>query len=89
VVGAAAEAAGFGPVEQLSMVNIAVQLENLRRHPSVRRAIEERGLTVSGLFFDIASARLIEVSVDGIASIEDSDGLLAQLRCETASMGAV
>ncbi|MFI6311775.1 SulP family inorganic anion transporter [Nocardia fusca] len=89
VVGAAAEAAGFGPVEQLSMVNIAVQLENLRRHPSVRRAIEERGLTVSGLFFDIASARLIEVSVDGIASIEDSDGLLAQLQCETASMGAV
>ncbi|MFQ6231120.1 SulP family inorganic anion transporter, partial [Nocardia sp. NPDC002869] len=89
VVGTAAESAGFGPVEQLSMVNIAVQLENLRRHPSVRRAIEERGLTVSGLFFDIASARLIEVGVDGIASIEDSDGLLAQLQCQPASMGTV
>ncbi|NUS94199.1 MAG: bifunctional SulP family inorganic anion transporter/carbonic anhydrase [Nocardia sp.] len=89
VVGAAAESAGFGPVEQLSMVNIAVQLENLRRHPSVRRAIEERGLTVSGLFFDIASARLIEVSEEGIASIEDSAGLLAQLQRRPASMGTV
>ncbi|WP_433490439.1 SulP family inorganic anion transporter [Nocardia grenadensis] len=88
-VGRAAEAAGFGPVEQLSMVNIAVQLENLRRHPSVRRAIEERGLTVAGLFFDIASARLIEVGADGIASLEDNDELLAQLQREPASMGTV
>ncbi|GGK94541.1 putative transmembrane carbonic anhydrase [Nocardia jinanensis] len=84
VVGRAAEAAGFGPVEQLSMVNIAVQLENLRRHPSVRRAIAERGLTVSGLFFDIASARVIEVRVDGTAPIEDNDGLLEQLQREPA-----
>jgi carbonic anhydrase len=66
------------------MVNIAVQLENLRRHPSVRRAIEERGLTVSGLFFDIASARVIEVRLDGIAPIEDNDELLAQLQREPA-----
>ncbi|MFI5716953.1 SulP family inorganic anion transporter [Nocardia sp. NPDC051750] len=84
-VGAAAEAAGFGPVEQLSMVNIAVQLENLGRHPSVRRAVEERGLTVSGLFFDIASARLIEVGPEGISPLEDSDELLAQLHREPAS----
>ncbi|NKY59813.1 SulP family inorganic anion transporter [Nocardia flavorosea] len=85
-VGRAAEAAGFGPVEQLSMVNIAVQLENLHRHPSVRRAVAERGATVSGLFFDIASARLIEVRVDGIAPIEN-DGVLAQLHREPASAG--
>ncbi|MEU1980373.1 bifunctional SulP family inorganic anion transporter/carbonic anhydrase [Nocardia sp. NPDC019395] len=87
VVGRAAEAAGFGPVEQLSMVNIAVQLENLRRHPSVQRAVDERGVTVSGLFFDIASARLIEVGVEGI--IEDSDELLARLPQEPASAGTV
>lgn len=86
VVGRAAEAAGFGPVEQLSMVNIAVQLENLHRHPSVRRAVEERGVTVSGLFFDIASARLIQVCVDGIAPIEN-DGVLEQLHREPASAG--
>ncbi|WP_280400600.1 bifunctional SulP family inorganic anion transporter/carbonic anhydrase [Nocardia carnea] len=86
-VGRAAAAAGFGPVEQLSMVNIAVQLENLSRHPSVRRAAGERGVTVSGLFFDIASARLIEVRADGIAPIEDNDGVLEQLHREPASAG--
>ncbi|WP_280459040.1 bifunctional SulP family inorganic anion transporter/carbonic anhydrase [Nocardia carnea] len=85
-VGRAAEAAGFGPVEQLSMVNIAVQLENLHRHPSVRRAVEERGVTVSGLFFDIASARLIQVCADGIAPIENG-GVLEQLHREPASAG--
>lgn len=85
-VSRAAEAAGFGPVEQLSMVNIAVQLENLHRHPSVRRAVEERGVTVSGLFFDIASARLIQVHVDGIAPIEN-DGVLEQLHREPAPAG--
>ncbi|MFE3443317.1 SulP family inorganic anion transporter [Nocardia sp. NPDC059180] len=68
----AAEAAGFGEVDQLSMVNIAVQLEHLHRHPAVSRAAAERGVTVSGLFFDIASARVIEVSVDGIAHIDES-----------------
>ncbi|MFI5716954.1 SulP family inorganic anion transporter [Nocardia sp. NPDC051750] len=84
-VGRAAAAAGFGPVEQLSMVNIAVQLENLRRHPSVQRAVEERGLTVSGLFFDIGSAQLIQVGVDGIAPIEGNAGVLARLHKETAA----
>lgn len=71
-VRAAAAAAGFGEVDQLSMVNIAVQLEHLQQHPVVSRAVAERGVTVSGLFFDIASARVIEVSVDGIAHIDES-----------------
>ncbi|WUI35328.1 bifunctional SulP family inorganic anion transporter/carbonic anhydrase [Nocardia sp. NBC_00416] len=84
-VGRAAAAAGFGPVEQLSMVNIAVQLENLRSHPAVRRAVEDRGLTTSGLFFDIASARVIEVRTDGVAPIEENERLTARLQRETAS----
>ncbi|MFC9896482.1 SulP family inorganic anion transporter [Nocardia sp. NPDC127579] len=70
-VALAAEAAGFGAVDQLSMVNIAVQLETLHRHPAVRAAIAARGITVSGLFFDIATARVVEVTVDGLAHIED------------------
>ncbi|MBH0774999.1 solute carrier family 23 protein [Nocardia bovistercoris] len=70
-VAVAAEAAGFGAVDQLSMVNVAVQLQTLHRHPAVRAAVAERGVTVSGLFFDIASARVIEVTVDGIAAIDD------------------
>ncbi|MFI9511308.1 solute carrier family 23 protein [Nocardia sp. NPDC052566] len=71
-VARAAAAAGFGPVDQLSMVNVAVQLENLQRHPAVRKAVAERGVTVSGLFFDIASARVVEVTVDGVAHIDDT-----------------
>jgi carbonic anhydrase len=70
-VAVAAEACGFGAVDQLSMVNVAVQLEVLHRHPAVQAAVAERGLTVSGLFFDIASARVIEITVDGLVQIDD------------------
>ncbi|MFR9750277.1 solute carrier family 23 protein [Nocardia sp. 004] len=72
-VAVAAREAGFGPVDQLAMVNVAVQLENLQRHPAVRKAVAERGAAVSGLFFDIASARVIEVTAHGLARIEDTD----------------
>ncbi|WP_327100035.1 bifunctional SulP family inorganic anion transporter/carbonic anhydrase [Nocardia vinacea] len=71
-VAQAAAAAGFGEVDQLSMVNVAVQLETLHRHPAVRAAMTERDVTVSGLFFDIASARVIEVTVNGLAHIDDN-----------------
>lgn len=72
-VAVAAQEAGFGAVDQLGMVNVAMQLETLQRHPAVRKAVAERGVTVSGLFFDIASARVIEVTVNGIAHIDDAD----------------
>ncbi|MFE3795014.1 SulP family inorganic anion transporter [Nocardia tengchongensis] len=77
-VGIAAAAAGFGPVDQLGMVNVAVQLETLYAHPVVRRGVQERGVVLSGLFFDIATARVVEVTVDGIAEI-DGVGRVAQL----------
>jgi carbonic anhydrase len=67
----AAASAGFDAVDQLGMVNVAVQLETLYAHPAVRRGMQERGVTVSGLFFDIATARVIEVSVNGIAEFND------------------
>ncbi|SLJ80955.1 carbonic anhydrase [Mycobacteroides abscessus subsp. abscessus] len=70
----AARAAGFGEVDQLSMVNVAVQLETLQRHPAVRRAVAERGVTVAGLFFDIASARVVEITADGIVHIDEARG---------------
>ncbi|WP_107658051.1 SulP family inorganic anion transporter [Nocardia suismassiliense] len=73
-VAIAAARAGFGEVDQLSMVNVAVQLENLQRHPAVRSAVAERGVTVSGLFFDIASARVIEITENGLAHIDDEVG---------------
>ncbi|WP_167476085.1 SulP family inorganic anion transporter [Nocardia arthritidis] len=70
-VAAAAAAAGFPEVDQLAMVNVALQLETLHRHPAVRRGIEDRGVAVSGLFFDLATARVIEVTIDGIADFDD------------------
>jgi carbonic anhydrase len=58
-------------------VNVAVQLETLHAHPVVRRGIEERGVAVSGLFFDLATARVIEVMVDGIAEFGDQERRIA------------
>ncbi|WP_067690012.1 SulP family inorganic anion transporter [Nocardia jejuensis] len=70
-VALAAAAAGYRPVDQLGMVNVAVQLETLYAHPVVRRGVIERGVVLSGLFFDISTARVVEVTVDGIAEIDD------------------
>ncbi|RDI44849.1 SulP family inorganic anion transporter [Nocardia mexicana] len=71
-VAVAAAAAGFGEVDQLGMVNVAVQLDVLARHPVVRRGIEERGVVLSGLFFDIATARVVEITSAGIGEIDDA-----------------
>ncbi|MBF4998704.1 bifunctional SulP family inorganic anion transporter/carbonic anhydrase [Nocardia sp. BSTN01] len=72
-VAAAAAAAGYGTADQLSMVNVAVQLETLREHPVVARAVDERGVALSGLFFDIGTARVLEVTTTGIAEITDAE----------------
>ncbi|WP_040777710.1 hypothetical protein [Nocardia pneumoniae] len=68
---AAAAAAGYGEAAPLSMVNVAVRMEILQRHPVIRQAVADRGLTVSCLFFDIASACVLEVTADGISEITD------------------
>ncbi|WP_327099658.1 hypothetical protein OIE68_13180 [Nocardia vinacea] len=69
----AATAAGYDEAAQLSMVNVAVQLETLQHHPVMRGAVAERGLTVSGLFFDISTACVLEVTADGISQMADQD----------------
>ncbi|WP_280273456.1 bifunctional SulP family inorganic anion transporter/carbonic anhydrase [Nocardia wallacei] len=73
-VATAAAAAGYDEAAQLAMVNVAVQLESLHRHPVIRRAVAERGLTLSGLFFDIASACVLEVTAEGIGEVADPVG---------------
>ncbi|WP_019927141.1 bifunctional SulP family inorganic anion transporter/carbonic anhydrase [Nocardia sp. BMG111209] len=70
-VAAAAAAAGFREADQLSMVNVAMQVEALYRHPTVRRAAMTRELEVSGLFFDIGTARVLHITPTGIAEIPD------------------
>lgn len=54
-VAVSAAAAGFGPVDQLSMVNVAVQIQTLQSHPLARN------VNVIGLFYDIASASVLRV----------------------------
>ncbi|MFC5142557.1 SulP family inorganic anion transporter [Actinomycetospora rhizophila] len=57
-VAAEAAARGASDVDQLAMVNVAVQLERLARHPAVARALDEARVRLVGLYFDIATARM-------------------------------
>jgi len=71
-VAVAAATAGFGEIDQLGMVNVAVQLDTLARHPLVSRDIRGRGVVLSGMFFDITTARVIEITPDGIAEFDNA-----------------
>ncbi|MFI5509408.1 SulP family inorganic anion transporter [Mycobacterium sp. NPDC051804] len=51
--------AGFGRVDQLSVVSVATQVETLQRHPLVRTRTQ---LEVVGLFYDIPSASVLRVT---------------------------
>jgi carbonic anhydrase len=57
-VGEHAGAAGASEVDRLAMVNVAVQLDRLARHPGVATAVEEGRVRLVGLFFDIGTARM-------------------------------
>ncbi|MEJ2871651.1 bifunctional SulP family inorganic anion transporter/carbonic anhydrase [Actinomycetospora sp. OC33-EN08] len=63
-VGEHARAGGWGDVDQLAMVNVAVQLDRLARHPGVAAAVDEGRVRLVGLFFDIATARMYVLDGD-------------------------
>ena len=42
----------------LTHANVLVQLDNLRTHPYIRRAISERGLQIHGWYYDILTGRI-------------------------------
>ena len=69
-VAAAAAAAGYGRLDQLGMVNVAVQLRKLEDHPLAGPALAKGQLQATGLFFDIATARVILISADGIQHLD-------------------
>ena len=69
-VGQAAAEAGYGPADQLAMVNVAAQLATLADHPVVGPAVGEGRLEVVGLFFDIAASRVLRVTPTEIGSFE-------------------
>ncbi|MGQ0719583.1 MAG: SulP family inorganic anion transporter [Pseudonocardiales bacterium] len=57
--GVAAAEEGRDEVDQLSMVNVARQVEVIGRHSAVRDAIAAGRVQVTGLFLDIRTARLL------------------------------
>jgi carbonic anhydrase len=65
-VARSASAEGFGAVDQLSMVNVAVQVQTLAEHPVVRARHRAGELEVIGLFYDIGTAAALRVTATGI-----------------------
>ena len=69
-VAVAAAGEGYGRVDQLGMVNVALQLRKLEDHPLAGPALAAGQLQATGLFFDIATARVILVTTDGIQQLD-------------------
>ncbi|MEE6163817.1 MULTISPECIES: bifunctional SulP family inorganic anion transporter/carbonic anhydrase [unclassified Mycolicibacterium] len=65
-VARSAAEAGFGSVDQLSMVNIAMQVQTLQTHPVARR------VNIIGLFYDIPSAGVLRVTPTHIEALADA-----------------
>ena len=69
-VAAAAAAAGYSAVDQLGMVNVAVQLAKLESHPLAGPALADGRVQATGLFYDIATARVVLVRQTGIEFLD-------------------
>jgi carbonic anhydrase len=69
-VAMAAAAQGFSRVDQLSMVNVAVQLQKLREHPVTGPALASGQVQATGLFYDICTARVVLVTAEGIEQLD-------------------
>jgi carbonic anhydrase len=68
---ASAEAVGYSEIDQLSIVNVAVQLERLIHHPILATAVASGDVQVVGIFFDITTTRVYEVTPRGIVCPEE------------------
>ena len=66
----AAAGAGYCRLDQLGMVNVAVQLAKLESHPLVGPALAAGTVQATGLFYDIASARVVLVTPGGIEVLD-------------------
>lgn len=65
-VALAAAEEGFGVIDQLSIVNVALQVQTLAAHPLVRARHRAGELEVIGLFYDIGSAAALRVTPVGV-----------------------
>ncbi|SDT27445.1 carbonic anhydrase [Pseudarthrobacter equi] len=75
-VARAAAEAGYCRLDQLGMVNVAVQLSKLDNHPVVGPAIAAGEVQATGLFYDIATARVVLVTPHGIEALDPAQALV-------------
>ena len=73
---ASAKSNGFSKADQLSVVNVAVQVERLAHHPILGPAIASGALDVVGMFFDISTSHVYEVNQHGIVRPAEPAGAL-------------
>jgi carbonic anhydrase len=66
----AAADAGYGAVDQLAMVNVAVQLDRLERHPGLQESLKAGRVHAVGLFYDISTARVLQITPEGISHLD-------------------
>jgi carbonic anhydrase len=52
------------------MVNVALQVETLTRHPLVEEPHQRGGLDVFGVFYDISSATVLRIGPTTIDTLE-------------------
>lgn len=52
------------------MVNVAVQVDAVRRHPQVAARLADGSVNIVGLFLDLATARLYLVDSDSITETD-------------------
>jgi carbonic anhydrase len=71
-VAVAAAAEGYSRLDQLSMVNVAVQLRKLEEHPVTGPAMASGDVQATGLFYDIPTARVVLVTPEGIEQLDPS-----------------
>jgi carbonic anhydrase len=71
-VALAASAQGYSRLDQLSMVNVALQLGKLEKHPVTGPALASGQLQATGLFYDICTARVVLVTPDSIEQLDPS-----------------
>ncbi|HTQ15852.1 bifunctional SulP family inorganic anion transporter/carbonic anhydrase [Mycobacterium sp.] len=57
---------GVSEADQLSIVNVVVQMERLAANPILAGAKESGALRIYGMFFDISTAHVYEVDQDGL-----------------------
>ena len=75
-VARAAAEAGYCRLDQLGMVNVAVQLSKLDNHPLAGPAIAAGEVQATGLFYDIATARVVLVTPHGIEALDPAQALV-------------